>query len=533
MLRRIIFLLLICVSLNVHAQQWKTYPYHKNNSLLYFPADEGRHPSTSIEWWYTNGFLTGTSGNHYTYMLTYFYNPVLGFNGFRIFNIANETSGQFYPDTKPCNYPLLSQNHLEINAAVYQGITESWTTRLDSNSNLIPFEYAIHAHSSNNDLNVIYIAQKPPLMVADSGFLFQGSASYSYYYSQTLNNVSGIITVNGIADTVSGTAWIDRQYGNYNPNAAEKYEWFSLQLSNGMDLNVWNLFTLQNLIPDTSTFRFCSIYINDSSSASSSAFTLDRQQFVFMPGNTQCYSHQWHFQHDSIDLVITANQTNQEVMLPFRFYEGSVTINGTVAGIPVTGQGFAELLHNYSHPSINITSPQNGQPWNGLQAVTWQLLNKDDGRTIVYDVDVSLNDSLHYLPVAANIADTFYVWNVSSIPSGTSCWLRVTGHSPDSVLTGNDVRTIPVITFIKNDFESAYVKIAPNPFIDFTEIKCTVSLNNATLILLDNSGREMLEQKNLNGKNVKLKLQLAKGIYYFKLIQGNKLFTSGTLIKNQ
>ena len=57
------------------------------------------------------------------------------------------------------------------------------------------------------------------------------------------------------------------------------------------------------------------------------------------------------------DLVITTNHHNSEVSLPFRFYEGSTTITGTIEGNSVTGIGFAELLHFYHHPNFQITTP--------------------------------------------------------------------------------------------------------------------------------------------------------------------------------
>jgi hypothetical protein len=99
------------------AQSWKTYPYHEEGTLIYFPQDEGRHPAEPTEWWYTNAFLTGlTTGKEYSVMLSYFYYPALGFDGFRIFNLADETAGQFFTEALPCVYPVMSQDHLDIQA---------------------------------------------------------------------------------------------------------------------------------------------------------------------------------------------------------------------------------------------------------------------------------------------------------------------------------------------------------------------------------------------------------------------------------
>ena len=81
------FLALLMLPLIATSQSWKTYPYHEAGSVLNFPEDEGAHPDEPIEWWYTNARVTGLeTGTEYSFMLTYFHYPVLGFDGFRILN---------------------------------------------------------------------------------------------------------------------------------------------------------------------------------------------------------------------------------------------------------------------------------------------------------------------------------------------------------------------------------------------------------------------------------------------------------------
>src|ERR1035437_331476 len=100
---------------NLSAQTWKTYPYHQPGAVLTFPNDEGYHPGEVVEWWYTNAHVVGSvTGKEYSYMISYFYYPTLGVQGFRIFNVADENSGQFLKHTDPMNYPTLAQDHLEL-----------------------------------------------------------------------------------------------------------------------------------------------------------------------------------------------------------------------------------------------------------------------------------------------------------------------------------------------------------------------------------------------------------------------------------
>ena len=438
----IALLLTLIVVIGAHslsAQDWKIYPYHQEGSVIYFPEDEGWHPSELAEWWYTCAHLTGEStGTEYSVMLTYFYNPDFGFDGFRIFNISDETNGQFYAQTLPCNYISLAQEHLNIQAYPLGSVAEEWVTLEDTLGNLIPFEYHLSATSENGAIDLLYNTIKRPLMVGGTGFLYQGASSYTYYYSQTMLDVSGTLTLNDITEPVTGTAWLDRQYGEFDPSEDEDYEWFCIQLSNGMDLNICNIFDAQNQIPDTLTYKLCSIYINDSTYTATSDFEITRVQYSFMPDSVMCYSQQWCITLNNIDLTITTQNQNNEVLLPFRFYEGSTTVQGMVDSIMVTGVGFAELLHSYENPDIQLIAPNGNEIWDGSEPVIWQLLNPDDGRPVLFDLELSTDNCITYNPIAQGLIDTLYYWDISGIEEGTVCWLKVTGYSLDSTLVGFD-----------------------------------------------------------------------------------------------
>ena len=462
-------LLLALIPVFAQGQAWKTYPYHEEGSVLYFPEDEGYHAAEPIEWWYTNARVKGQStGTDYSFMLTYFSYSVLGFDGFRILNLANEDTGDFYDETQPCNYPLLAEDHLEIGASVgLGGNPESWVTKTDGQGNLIPFEYHISASGAYGALELDYKAVKPPLMVGGTGFLNQGIANYTYYYSQTILEVTGTLTFLGFSEPVSGIAWIDRQYGDFNPNEDEPYEWFSLQLSNGMDINLWNVFTEDNQIPDTITYRVFSAYVDDTTSVSNSDFDLERLSFAWMPDDQVCYSQQWRFTADepALDLVMTVINPNQEVDLPFRFYEGTMEIEGTVDGQPVTGQGFAELLHQYEHPQIGILAPAPGGSWNATQPIQWQLGNPDDGRPVAYSVAVSIDGKNTWTTIAEGLSATEYLWDPSGWPTDGEYWFRITGYSVDSTLAGaaETDMAYSIVSGVQTLPAALSVRVFPNP----------------------------------------------------------------------
>ena len=542
MLNRYTLLVAILFTSNLfsNAQSWKTYPYHQSASVLNFPRDEGYHPGEIVEWWYTNAHVTGDStGTNYALMLTYFYYPVAIFQGFRIFELSNENTGAFVTETSPCNYPTIDTSHLHIIANTGIGGTghEEWKTR-DSAGVLIPFEYTLNATMPNGALNLTYKSVKRPLMVGGTGFLYEGITGYTYYYSETEVEVTGTITMNGVTESVHGIAWIDRQWGQFNPNNGEQYTWMSVQLSNGQDLNLWNIFNTASQIPDTSTYQFCTQHITDSTDAVINNFTLERLKFKYTSDNVRCYDQKWRLTYGNTDLILTATHSNNEVTLPFRFFEGSMLIEGTVDGAPVTGVGYVELLHSFSKPQVVITSPMGHVGWDGTTPVTWKLTNPDDGRAVWYDLSVSTDNQTTFTNIANHLADTSYLWT-PSLAVGTEGWFRVKAYSIDTTLV-NTVTSASAFIFgvtgIAELNNAVSVSVFPNPF----------SENTTFVYELNEAGKVQLDVLNVNGELVK-RLEnniqssgkhqfiwntndVANGIYFYRLKAGNN-FVNGKLVK--
>lgn len=522
------FLLLILNYIPVYSQSWKTYPYQQQGSVLNFPLDEGWHQPEPIEWWYTTAQVTGSvTGHKYDVMLTYFDYPQFGSDGFRIFNIADENTGQFYKQTSQCNYAVISSSHQEITALPLGGASEEFSTLKDSIGNLIPFQYHVKAASPTYNINFNYNSLKRPLMVGGTGYLYQGASSYTYYYSLTSLDVTGAITVNGITENVTGTAWLDRQWGNFNPVSGEQYEWFSFQLSNGMDMNVWNVFTPQNLIPDLPTYKICSQYINDSTDMTTSDFQLKRLAYDYTPDLLRCYPTKWKFTQGNIDLTITTVVPNCEVSLPFRFYEGSTTISGTVNGVPVTGIGYAELLHSYTNPVLSIQHPAIPITVSDTLTIAWKVVNQDDGRDLVYDIALSTDNSVTFNTIATNISNTNYLWNTTGIPDGTDCWFRISGHSIDSTLFGSMITVSPVhidrTLGIETGKSQNHFTIFPNPFTSQTTLTFGKEFKDASIKIVNLIGAEV-KNYTFSGTQISIeKGDLKTGVYFIEVFSEKKL----------
>lgn len=514
----------------LYSQDWKIYPYQPENSFINFPKDEGRHDNEPTEWWYTFANLKGNeTGIDYTVMLTYFYRDTLIFDGLRILNISNETTGEFYHDALPVNYKNNSIEHLELEAEIFsKNRTEYWKTNRDDNGDLIPFNYSLHSKSDFGEINLNYDVIKRPLILCDSGFLHQGYKNYTYYYSFTEIDVTGELTLNGVTETVTGTAWFDKQYGNFHPEVEEKYEWLSLKLSNGIDINLWNIFNLSNQVPDNPKYRLFNCYINDSTTYNTSKFTIERLGYFYSPDSSRIYCKKFRIIEDelNLDIIVEVSNSNCEAIIPFPFYEGPITIHGTVGGEIVNGYGFGEILHTYAHPQLEIIEPN--QSWNINIPIKWTIKNPDEGRPLFFDIIAQNENDESYKYLAKGIQDTFYQISTNQLALDSAYSFTIMARSIDTLL----VDTIRTGYFYPNsihelDCQNSY-DIYPSPFTNNITIKSKNNeLSNGDLIIIhSNDGKQVYKYKlrnTMNEFNIDLGA-IESGIYIVNIINENTVW---------
>ncbi|MCD4709618.1 MAG: T9SS type A sorting domain-containing protein, partial [Bacteroidales bacterium] len=478
-----------------------------------------------------------------SFMLTYFYYPgdTLGisYEGFRVLNLANDDTGEFHTETMPVlSYNDLATDHLHIDALLFNNVTEHWMHKEESDGTLIPFEYELSATSDQGAIALSTVSKKPPLIPGDDGLFDHGAASYTYYYSLTENLVEGTLTFEGSSEPVTGTAWIDRQYGTFNPNTDEQYEWFYLQLSNGMDLNIWNLFTPENQLPDHPAYKHISVYVDSSTQYTSHDFKLERLSWAKMPVTENCYAQAWRLTSETnqMDLSFSTLHHNSEVEIPFNFFEGPITATGSVNGSPVTGVGFAELLKTYESPQIHITRPR--WEWNRDFPIQWEVQNPDDGRPLLFDLTYSITGEGPWSTIATEINDTLFYWNNPPFVNEDSCWFRVEGYTAHKTLQGSVISTGAIIY---NDqytaidppdeliIEISSPTIYPNPAGDMLWIHPSGE-GYQSYSVLDLTGRILLEG-SVTGEGIDIK-NLEGGVYLF-LLKGLRLTSVQRFIKKR
>lgn len=318
-----------------------------------FPADHGPHPDYQTEWWYYTGNLTTAAGQHVGYQLTIFRR---GLTPGSVTRASDLGSNQVYfahlafTDVAAGTHTAVerfSRGALDLAGASgspYRAWLEDW--RVDS---LTPDGSAVHlmARSGTQALDLNLRAAKPIVPQGDHGLSPKSEApgNASYYLSFTRLTTTGTVTLAGGETAVSGESWFDHEWSTtaLGPGAVG-WDWFSLQLSDGRELMLFQIRKSDGTLepvsggtlvaPDGSTRRLAA-----------SDITVEVLDHWRSPTSGGLYPSHWRLSVPSAQIAvdITPWLADQENRLSFAYWEGAVRILGSSAGAPVTGDGYVEM----------------------------------------------------------------------------------------------------------------------------------------------------------------------------------------------
>lgn len=186
-----------------------------------------------------------------------------------------------------------------------------------------------------------------------------------------------------------------------------------------------------------------------------------------MPDNGACYSNKWCFTWNNIDLTISVNSNENELEIPFRFYEGTTLIEGTVGNEQVTGIGFAELLHSYQSPEIKFVKPDQEESWTESPVtIAWLPLNPDEGNPLYYDLLYSTDGGENMTEIISNYTGLDFVWDFSLQPDNLYYHFILNAHSIDSTLVKQIISDSVYVDLFYTTIEDGLdelITIYPNP----------------------------------------------------------------------
>ena len=296
------------------------------------PQDDGPHSDVNTEWWYYNGHLRSADGKRYAFHYV-------------VFQVV-------LPDRLMANVAHLSISDFQEGSYTTDQRASLATVNLNDN---LGFDFdlrgwrlsgydgsdQISVSTGGYILNLNLEDKKQPALHQHTGLVDFGSVGKSYYYSRTRMVASGAITVGGEEIQVTGLAWFDHQWGNFQPLAIG-WDWFAIQLVDGSEIMLTLLRDTEGqLLHSYGTFV----------APDSTVIHLQGEEFRILatdswtsPNSGAVYPMGWriHIPDRAIDLALmpTVKESEFDATLTTRnyYWEGEVVISGSHAG-----EGFVEL----------------------------------------------------------------------------------------------------------------------------------------------------------------------------------------------
>lgn len=312
-----------------------------------FPQDEGAHHDLT-EWWYYTGHMQATDArgkqHSYGFELVFFQvsRSDLPLVYPAQFAISDLTRGEFHYDQR-----LVTNYAGKIpDGQSTQGINEhvaDWSIQgLNGQDHLL-------ASMQDYALNLTLNGLKAPTLHNGNGLITYGLGGDSYYYSRTRMALGGTLVDHNQSLKVTGTAWMDHQWGNFLALGGNSWDWYSLQLNNNTEIMLY-------FIRNTSG-KIISAYAGyigaDNKNIVLPASALRTTVLVkwTSPATSITYPSGWKLDindsHLKATFTIKPLLKNQELNTRAStgniYWEGDVSIAGSDNGQTLAGQGYVEL----------------------------------------------------------------------------------------------------------------------------------------------------------------------------------------------
>ena len=191
-------------------------------------------------------------------------------------------------------------------------------------------------------------AVKPPALHDRDGYIDFGAAGGSYYYSRTAMSADGLVDLDGVSYVIDrGTAWFDHQWGDFISVGGGGWDWFAVNLDDGVDLTVSQVRDADGSYP----LVYGTLVQSDGSTRhlERDAFTIDVTDRWVSPATGADYPAGWTIALPGEDLVIELVPTVADQELDTRattgvvYWEGSQVVRATRAGSALGGEAYVEL----------------------------------------------------------------------------------------------------------------------------------------------------------------------------------------------
>lgn len=337
------------------------------HAKVQLPRDLAAHDNVQTEWWYYTGHGKTETGDVFGFELVFFKrrtdldsfsivplrligNPFY----FAHFAISDHQTRTFrYAHRKSAN-GLLDLPAAASSERFFLRLGD-WTARNWKNSHIL---------RAGLDDQTLFEASLTPLKAAVlngcEGLSYKDAGEASRYFSYTRMGMEGYVTRNGRRSSFTGSAWMDREFGTWTPTENQKgWDWFSIQLENNVELMCYQL---RNGAGEASPYSSGSFVSEngDYETLASDEFEIVVKDRWQSPNTGADYPSAWIIKAPKrrLELAITPVIADQELdtrgTTMIVYWEGSCDAAGTIAGRPVAGRAYVELVgYDRSHEQPN------------------------------------------------------------------------------------------------------------------------------------------------------------------------------------
>jgi predicted secreted hydrolase len=337
------------------------------------PRDLYAHPDAQTEWWYYTGHMRTASGRRFGFEFVFFKRRTdldrFGVVPLRLianplylahFAVTDESRTRFrYEHRKSANTPF--DPPAEMSANRYYLKLGDWTIREATDG-----RHLLRATLGDDLIFEVALRPLKPAALnghAGAGVSFKDVGEASRYFSFTRMEAEGDITWHGETERCTGAAWMDREFGTWRTTEKQKgWDWFSLQLSTGAELMVYQI---RDAVGSPSEFS-SGTFVDPDGRATHLAradFTVAPTAHWKSPHTGATYPCGWRLTvaRFGIDVEVSPVMRDQELdtrgTTMIVYWEGACSVRGRHRDSEVEGRAYVELVgYDRSHEQPSFTT---------------------------------------------------------------------------------------------------------------------------------------------------------------------------------
>ncbi|MEF8710532.1 MAG: lipocalin family protein [Candidatus Accumulibacter propinquus] len=311
------------------------------------PADDAVHEALT-EWWYYSGHLQTDSGERYSFhMAAFLRRGTLTHTVFQGSLLDHQTEQIYTEQARTAGNPSDGRtNGFGFNFGNWQ----LQGTGAEHAAKMAGKDFALDLKLKDALQPVLHQAPGTPV----AGLLDFGSAGKSYYTSRPRMAAQGTLSIGGTIKAVRGEVWFDHQWGDFEA-ASLRWNWFALQLGDGADLMLFELFDRQG----AAVLRMGTYAKDGAVSALGAAdFAANSRGTWKSPASGVLYPINWTISIPARGLQLKVDPAQRASEFDARtttlnvYWEGAVKVSGSQAGV-----GFMELSGYQAPADLAVKKP--------------------------------------------------------------------------------------------------------------------------------------------------------------------------------